>query len=329
MGSMSKVYEQIFIGIDVAKDTLDIAFRGQAKTTQFANSESGVKAFLEFLAQFKDRVAVVLMEATGGMEREVAQHLCLAGYAVMVVNPRQAHDFAKSLGYLSKTDATDACALAQFAHTLHHSDKRDKLIMCMPSVEQELLQALVTRRAQLIVMRVAESNRRAGAHRSQRKSIEIVLKVLNAEIKKTDAEIDGHLNKHFHAKLDLLKGLKGVAIATKAMLMASLPELGQLNHREIAKLVGVAPLNRDSGKMRGKRTTWGGRADVRAALYMAALSAVRHDPALRVCYKRLRSAGKLAKVALVACMRKLLTIINAIMKSGKPWEANHGYPQVA
>lgn len=326
---MSTVSEQIFVGIDVSKDALDVAFRGQAKTAQFANSELGVKAFLTFLAEFKDRVAVVLMEATGRMEREAAQQLCLAGYAVMVVNPRQAHDFAKSLGYLSKTDATDARALAQFAYTLYHSDKRDKLMLGMPSVEQERLQALVTRRAQLIVMRVAEGNRLAGAHRSQRNSIAAVLKVLNAQIKKTDADIDAHLTTHFLAKLDLLKGLKGVANATKAMLMASLPELGRLNHREIGKLVGVAPLNRDSGKMRGKRTTWGGRADVRSALYMATLSAVRHDPALRAFYQRLRSAGKLPKVALVACMHKLLTIINAIMKSGKPWEVNHGCPQIA
>jgi len=326
---MSNISEQMFVGIDVSKDTLDVAFRGESKTMQFGNSDIGVKAFLAFLSDVKKDVAVILMEATGGLEREVAQQLCLAGYAVMVVNPRQAHDFAKSLGYLSKTDATDARALAQFAHTLHNSDKRDKLILSMPSTEQELLQALVTRRAQLIVMRVAESNRLAGAHRSQRSSIEKVLKVLNTEIKKTDTEIDGYLDKHFHAKLDLLKGLKGVAGATKAMLMASLPELGRLNHREIGKLVGVAPLNRDSGKMRGKRTTWGGRINVRTALYMATLSAVRHDPVLRAFYQRLRGAGKLPKVALVACMHKLLTIINAIMKSGKPWVANHGYPQAA
>src|SRR5207244_34831 len=163
----------MFVGVDVSKDTLDVAIRGEAKTLQFANSEGGVKAFLAYLAKHKDGVAAVLMEATGGLEREAAQQLCLAGYAVMVVNPRQAHDFAKSLGYLSKTDATDAQALAQFAHTLYHSDKRDKLMLRMPSVEQELLQALVIRRSQLIGMRVAEGNRLAGAHRSQRKSIEM------------------------------------------------------------------------------------------------------------------------------------------------------------
>jgi transposase len=324
---MSEISEQVFIGIDVSKDSLDVAYRGQSRTTQFANTESGVKALLATLSESQSRIATILMEATGGLEREAASQLCMAGYAVMVVNPRQAHDFTKSLGYLSKTDATDASALAQFAHTLYHSDKRDKLMMRMATAEQDWLQAQVTRRAQLVVMRVAEENRLAGAHRSQRQSIEKVLKVLKAELKKTDADIESHLEKHFHAKLDLLKGLKGVANATKAMLMANLPELGSLNHREIAKLVGVAPLNRDSGKMRGKRTTWGGRADVRTALYMATLSAVRWDPALRAFYQRLRTAGKQPKVALVACMRKLLTIINAIMKSQTPWKANHGYPQ--
>jgi len=329
MGWMSEVSEQMFVGIDVSQDTLDVALRGQRGATQFANAEGGIKALLACLSTYQAGIAVILMEATGGLERQAARQLCLAGYAVMVVNPRQAHDFAKSLGYLSKTDASDASALAQFAHTLYHSERRDKLILRLPTVEQELLQALVTRRAQLIVMRVAEGNRHAGAHRSQRPSIEKVLKVLDAEIKKIDANIDAHLDRHFHAKLDLLKGLKGVANATKAMLMAALPELGQLHHREIAKLVGVAPLNRDSGTMRGKRTTWGGRADVRGALYMATLSAVRWDPALRAFYQRLRTAGKQAKVALVACMHKLLTIINAIMKSGKPWQANHGYPQLA
>jgi transposase len=324
---MSEISEQSFVGIDVSKDSLEVAFRGQAATMQFANTEEGIKPLLATLSQSQSRIAVVLMEATGGLEREAATALCLAGYAVMVVNPRQAHDFAKSLGYLSKTDASDANALAQFAHTLYHGDKRDKLMMRLPTAEQDSLQALVTRRAQLIVMKVAEMNRLAVAHRSQRKSIEKVLKVLKVEIKSIDDEIDAYLQKHFHAKLDLLKGLKGVATATKAMFMAYLPELGQLNHREICKLVGVAPLNRDSGKMRGKRTTWGGRADVRTALYMATLSAVRWDPVLKAFYKRLREAGKPPKVALVACMRKLLTIINAIMKTQKPWEASHGYPQ--
>ena len=243
----------------------------------------------------------------------------------MVVNPRQAHDFAKALGYLAKTDSTDARALSHFARTLYHSEKRETLLHKLPTPEQELLLALVTRRSQLVGMRVAESNRLDGAHPSQRKSIQAMLKQLDRQIGQIDDDADRHLRQHFKDKLELLKGLKGVGPGTQAMLMAALPELGRLGQREIAKLVGVAPLNCDSGKFKGKRTTWGGRANVRSALYMAALSAVRFDPCLKAFYERLLQAGKPKKVALVACMHKLLTIINAVIKSGKPWQA--GYPQ--
>ena len=320
---------QNFVGCDVSKDTLDLAVRGQFKTMQFMNTPEGINTMLEYLGKSVEHVAVVLMEATGGLEREAATQLCLAGFAVMVVNPRQAHDFAKSLGYLSKTDATDTQALAQFAHTLYNSDKRDKLLLRLPSEQEQALKALVSRRAQLIVMRVAENNRLGSAHRLQRKSIESVVKVLDLQIEKMDKEIGDNLDEHFRAKLDLLNGLKGLGNVTKAVLMASLPELGTLNEREIGKLAGVAPLNRDSGKMRGRRTTWGGRSDVRAALYMATLSAVRYNPVIKAFHDRLIDTGKAAKVVLVACMHKLLTIINAIIKSGKPWQADYSYPQVA
>lgn len=325
---MSATSEQIFIGIDVSKATLDLAVRGQAKARQFANTDAGVGALIDSLATRKDCVAVVLMEATGGLERLAATALCLAGYAVMVVNPRQAHDFAKALGFLSKTDKSDAQALAQFAHTLYSSDRRDKLLLKLPTVQQDMLAAMVTRRSQLVVMRVAEGNRLASSHPTQKKSIQAVLKVLERQLKELDVDIAGSLGKHFKEKLELLKGMKGVGISTQAALMAWLPELGRLSTREIGKLVGVAPLNRDSGTMKGKRVTWGGRADVRSALYMACLSAVRHDPLIKAFYQRLRAAGKPAKVALVACMHKLLTIMNAIIKSGKPWQAGHGCPQV-
>ena len=269
------------------------------------------------------------MEATGGLERLAACELHVAGYAVMVVNPRQAHDFAKALGYLSKTDKSDAQALAQFAHTLHSGDKREQLLLKLPTAQQDELAAMVTRRSQLVGMRVAEGNRLASSHKTQRKSILAVLKVIERQIKTLDDDIAGSLQEHFKAKLDLLKGMKGVGVGTKAALMASLPELGSLSAGQIGKLVGVAPLNRDSGTMKGRRTTWGGRADVRSALYMASLSAVRYEPSIKLFYQRLRTAGKPAKVALVACMHKLLTIINAIMKSGKPWEPQYGCPQVA
>ena len=186
---------------------------------------------------------------------------------------------------------------------------------------------MVTRRGQLVGMRVAESNRLASAHVSQRKSIQVHLKMLDRQIGQIDDDAQRHLKDHFKDKLALLKGLKGVGPGTQAMLMAALPELGTLTHREVAKLVGVAPLNCDSGKFKGKRTTWGGRANVRAALYMAALSASRFDPTIKTFYQRLLLAGKPKKVALTACMHKLLTIINAVIKSGMPWQA--GYPQHA
>lgn len=326
---MSASTEQIFIGIDVSKATLDVAVRGESKAQQYANTEAGIAALKAYLSASQADVAVILMEATGGLERLAACELHVAGYAVMVVNPRQAHDFAKALGYLSKTDKSDAQALAQFAHTLHSGDKREQLLLKLPTAQQDELAAMVTRRSQLVGMRVAEGNRLASSHKTQRKSILAVLKVIERQIKTLDDDIAGSLQEHFKAKLDLLKGMKGVGVGTKAALMASLPELGSLSAGQIGKLVGVAPLNRDSGTMKGRRTTWGGRADVRSALYMASLSAVRYEPSIKLFYQRLRTAGKPAKVALVACMHKLLTIINAIMKSGKPWEPQYGCPQVA
>jgi transposase len=267
----------------------------------------------------------VLLEATGGLEQRAAVALCTAGIAVMVINPRQAHHFAKSLGYLSKTDHTDARALSHFARTLREGEKRDKLLYKLLTPEQEALLALITRRTQLVGMRVAEGNRLDSAHATQRKSIRAVIKMLDRQIDQIDIDISRRLKDQFKDKLDLLKALKGVGQGTQAMLMAGLPELGTLSEREIAKLVGVAPLNCDSGTFKGKRTTWGGRSNVRAVLYMAALSASCFEPTIKAFYERLRKAGKPAKVALTACMHKLLTIINAVIKSGKPWQA--GYSQ--
>ena len=228
--------ELIFAGIDVSKATLEVALGSAAKTQCFGNDDKGVKALIGHLTALGDRLAVVLLEATGGLEQRAAVALCTAGVAVMVINPRQAHDFAKSLGYLSKTDHTDARALSHFACTLHASEKRDKLLYKLPTPEQEALLALVTRRTQLVGMRVAEGNRLDSAHASQRKSIRAVIKMLDRQIDQIDADIGGRLKGHFKDKLDLLKGLKGVGPATQAMLMAGLPELGTLSEREIAKL---------------------------------------------------------------------------------------------
>lgn len=325
---MTNAVQSIFVGIDVSKATLEVALDDKGGTQTLANDEAGHKALLAVLQAHQHSVAVVLLEATGGLEQPAAALLCASGFAVMVINPRQSHDFAKAMGYLAKTDSTDARALSHFARTLHSSDKRERLLYKLPTPERELLLAMVTRRSQLVGMRVAESNRLGSAHKSQRKSITTILKMLDRQIGQIDDDAGKFLKEHFKDKLELLKGLKGlkgVGPGAQAMLMAALPELGSLKQREIAKLVGVAPLNCDSGKYKGKRITWGGRAGVRAALYMAALSAKQHDPVIKAFYERLVQAGKPKKVALVVCMHKLLTIINAIFKSGTPWQA--GYPQ--
>ena len=268
-------------------------------------------------------MVLTLLEATGGLERKAAIAFCEAGWPVMVINPRQARDFAKSMGYLAKTDSIDARVLSHFARTLHQSDRRERLLMKLPDAQQVTLQAFMTRRSQLIAMRVAEGNRVEISHQSQRKSIEAVIKFINKQIAVIDSEIEELLKAHFADKISLLNDFKGIGVGTKAILMAALPELGTLTHTQISKLVGVAPLNCDSGTHKGKRFTWGGRADVRSMLYMAILSAIRYNPVIKLFYDRLIAKGKIKKVALVACMHKLLIILNAIMKSGKKWNPLH------
>ena len=247
--------EPVYVGIDVSKDSLEVALADKAASVRFVNDEQGVKALLEHLAGHN--VAVVLLEATGGLEKRCAHALYLAGMTVVVANPRQAHEFAKSMGYLAKTDGIDARILSHFARTLHGSERFDKLLFKMATPQQEQLQALVTRRSQLVQMRVAESNRLNLAHALSAKSIQAVIKLLDKQIKTLDEDIGNRLKQHFAQKLKLLEGFKGIGEGTKAVLMAALPELGRLNRREISKLVGVAPLNHDSGKMRGKRSVWG------------------------------------------------------------------------
>ena len=324
--------ELIFVGIDVSKDTLELALDDKGKTQNVSNDEAGIKSLLATIKAVQPGsgvIAAIVFEATGGFEREAAVALCSAGLPVMIVKPRQARDFAKAMGYLAKTDAIDARVLRHFARTLHQSERREQLLMRLPDAQQALLHALIVRRNQLIQMRVAEDNRRSMSHPTQRKSIAAVCKVLNRQIASIDQDIDAQLKAHFAAKLALLKNFKGIGTGTQACLMAARPELGELSHEQIAKLVGVAPLNCDSGKHKGKRFTWGGRADVRCALYMAALSAVRYNSVIKVFHDRLLSKGKPKKVALVACMHKLLTILNAIMKSGEPWNENHFVDKIA
>jgi transposase len=315
--------DKLFIGIDVSKDTLEVALDSTSKTQTLANSAQGIAQLVKLIKACTRPIGVVLLEATGGLERECALALCLVNVPVIVINPRQSHDFAKAMGYLAKTDSLDAKVLSHFARTLHSDERYERMLFKMPSEQQTTLEALVVRRSQLIGIRVAESNRLATAHKSQQKSIKVMLKVLDRQIAQIDKEIERNLGEHFAPKLALLKGIKGVGTGTQAVLMAMLPELGQLSAGEIAKLAGVAPLNCDSGKFKGKRITWGGRSPLRAALYMAALSASRYEPVIKAFYDQLRARGKTAKVALVACMHKLLTIMNAIVRSGKPWSPTY------
>ena len=309
--------DRVTVGIDVAKATLEVAISGHAKTLAFANDEAGCAALL---AELSGRsVALVLFEATGGFELPCATALQLAGLAVAVINPRQARDFARAMGHLAKTDRIDATVLADMARTLLARGDLSKLVKPLPNAQQLELQGLVTRRRQLMAMKLAEDHRMKMPGVRQRRSLNTIIKALDRELARVDKDLQAFVGTN-HAELAaLLDSVKGVGKATISTLLAEVPELGKLSGREVSALVGVAPINRDSGTMRGKRSIFGGRPDVRRVLFMAALVASRHNPVIKAFYQRLLAAGKPKKVALVACMRKLLTILNAMVRSGKPW----------
>jgi transposase len=309
--------DRVHVGIDVAKATLEVAISGRAKTLAFANDEAGCAALLAELSGL--RVGLVLFEATGGFELACATALQLAGLAVSVINPRQARDFARAMGHLAKTDRIDAAVLADMARTLLARGDLSKLVKPLPDAQQLELQGLVTRRRQLMAMKLAEDHRMKMPGVRQRRSLNTIIKALDREIARVDKDLQAFVGTN-HAELAaLLDSVKGVGKATISTLLAEVPELGKLSGREVSALVGVAPINRDSGTMRGKRSIFGGRPDVRRVLFMAALVASRHNPVIKAFYQRLLAAGKPKKVALVACMRKLLTILNAMVRSGKPW----------
>ena len=266
-------------------------------------------------------VDLVVLEATGGYERGLVCALQGAGITVARVNPRQARDFAKSMGVLAKTDQVDARTLRDFADVLARHKDRAKYITPLLDEHRRQLAELMTRRRQLVDMRVAEGNHLEHAGKLSVRSITSVLKTLDKQLAAIDREIDGHIDRHFKDQRTLLDSVKGVGPVTILTLTAALPELGKLGRRQIAKLVGVAPLANDSGPRTGKRRIWGGRADVRAVVYMAALVAMKHNPAIKVFHSRLIAAGKPKKVAIVACMRKLLTILNAMLRDQKLWDA--------
>jgi transposase len=307
----------MFVGIDVAKDHLDVHVLPTGEAFCCPADSAGVTSLVVRLQAV--RPALIVLEATGGYEGLIAAELAAADLPVAVVNPRQVRDFARALGRLAKTDRIDAEVLACFA------EKVRPRFQTPPSEEEQQLKVLVARRQQLVAMRTAELNRRALAGGRVRRSIDAVLKMLGRQIENLEHDIDGAIRRSpvWREKDDLLRSVPGVGPGTSRTLLAALPELGTLSRRRIASLVGLAPFNRDSGLLRGRRTIWGGRADVRTALYMPTLTAIRINPVLRAFYQRLRAAGKTAKMALTACMRKLLVTLNAILRSQCPWQPQH------
>jgi transposase len=321
-GGATSGSDRLNAGIDVAKEHLD-ACLGHEKL-RVSNDAPG---WDELIAKLKDSgVDLVVVEATGGYERGLVCALHQAGIAVARVNPRQARDFAKSMGTLAKTDEVDAKCLRDYADVLARHKERSKFISLPAEPQREALAALMVRRRQLVDMRVAEGNRLEGATPRAVRSIRTVLKTLDKQLNDIDRDIDQHIDAHFKQQRQLLDSVKGVGPVTTLTMISALPELGRLNRRQISKLVGVAPLADDSGKRKGIRRTWGGRSEVRAVLYMATLTAIRHNPTIHAFHTRLIDAGKAKKVAIVACMRKLLTILNAIMRDQQPWSAMVALP---
>jgi len=304
-------------GVDVCKQHLDVCL---GTTEQSVVNEAN--GWDELIAKFKHaNVDLVVVEATGGYERGLVCALQGAGITVARVNPRQARDFAKSMGVLAKTDKVDARTLRDFADVLARHKDRAKYITPMLDEHRLQLAELMARRRQLVDMRVAEGNHleHASAKQSVR-SIKSVLKTLDKQLEAIDREVDDHMDRHFKEQRTLLDSVKGVGPVTILTLTAALPELGNLGRRQISKLVGVAPLADDSGPRKGKRRIWGGRGNVRAVVYMATMVAIQHNPAIKVFHSRLIAAGKPKKVAIVACMRKLLTILNAMLRDQALWD---------
>ncbi len=308
--------EVVAVGIDVAKASLDVAVRPSGEHQHWSNDATGIMGAIAWLQSVHPGVIVV--EATGGYEAPVVAELGLAGLPVAVVNPRHVRDFARATGRLAKTDRLDAQVLAHFAAALRPEPRP------LPDVQAQELAALVERRREVVAMRTAEQNRQSAARvEPVRARIQAHLAWLDGELANVDDELRQRLRASplWRERDDLLRSVPGIGPVLSLTLLADLPELGRLSHAQIAALVGVAPLNRDSGTLRGRRAVWGGRAAVRAVLYMGTLRATRCNPMIRHFYDRLLAAGKAKKVALVACMHKLLTILNAMLKHQTPWQA--------
>jgi transposase len=310
---------ELNVGVDVSKRVLDVVWSGEGLpkvVRQFGNDAAGFKRLITALAG--QSLARVVMEASGGYETAAANALAAAGLPVVVVNPKQVRDFAKACGLLAKTDRLDAWVLSEFGRLL-----RPPVRPLADKAQQELTE-LLDRRVQLVHMRTQELNRLGTAMPVARGSLKEHIEWLNERIRQLDIDLTARLRSSsaWKVKADLLTGLPGVGKVTLFTLLARLPELGQLSRGRVAALVGLAPFNDDSGTRKGQRFIRGGRTDVRNVLYMATLTAKTHNPAIRAMFKRLEAAGKPFKLAMTACMRKLLTILNAIVKSNKPWQSS-------
>ena len=320
---MRSPQREIYVGIDVSKRALDVCILREDDRQEggdsfvVSNDQEGVQEMLSRLEGASVELAV--MEATGRYERLAATMLAASSISVAIVNPRQARDFAKAIGQLAKTDKIDAFVLARFARAV------EPRVSVIPEEEAVALQGILARRRQLIEMLVSENNRLKMASKPLAKRIRAHVQWLEKEIERIDGDLDRAIeeNAAFKANEALLRSVPGVGRVLSRTLLAELPELGEITHRRLCALVGVAPFNRDSGQRSGKREAWGGRAPVRAVLYMSALVATRHNPAIKEFYERLLSTGKPKKVALVACMRKLLTILNALMRDRANWRCPH------
>lgn len=310
----------VYVGIDVSKDHLDVAERPKGDVSRIANDDGDINKLVSELKVLKPQL--IVMEATGGYEMPLAGALAAGGLPVSVVNPRQVRDFARSTGKLAKTDSIDARVLAHFAEAIRPTPRP------LPDAQAQHLSAVLTRRNQLVGMLTAEKNRLGRAPQPVRRRVQAHIDWLKQELDNVDDDLNIAVKESpmWHAKDQILTSTPGVGKVVSITLLAELPELGTLNRKEIAHLVGVAPLNRDSGLFKGKRIVWGGRARVRRALYMAALVATRYNPVIKAFYQRLCAAGKAKKVALIACMRKLLLILNSMLKHGTLWGPPHMQP---
>jgi transposase len=305
---------EIFVGIDIAKRKCDICMWPKKNVTQFENDTDGIRKTVKMIKKLKPKL--VVMEATGGYERMLAAELHAESLPVAVVNPRRIRDFAKANGQLAKTDKLDAVAIAEFAAKMQPPRQRQIDRNC------RLMKDLVSRRHQLISSRTAESNRLEHArNKVTERSIKRMLKVLDREIEKIEKAIGEQLEKmpQLQNRARIVESVPGIGRTTAAMLVTEMPEMGLLNRRQIAMLIGVAPINRDSGTFRGKRMTGGGRRDVRTRLYMPTLVAIRHNRPIRRFYQQLLARGKAKMTAIIACMRKLITILNTMIAKNQTW----------